>query len=109
MAIKTDSTPVEDPKDPDQDNVYALFRLFAAPAELAEMRRRYLEGGVGYGEVKQRTAELATEYFAPARARAQELAAHPEQVREALEAGAERARQVARATLARARDACGIL
>lgn len=109
MAIKTDSTPVEDPKNPDADNVYALFRLFAPAEELAEMRRRYLEGGVGYGEVKQRTVELVTEYFAPARERAAELAAHPEEVREVLEAGAERARKVARATLARARAACGIL
>ena len=109
MSIKTDSTPVEDPKDPDQDNVYALFRLFAPAEEVAAMRRRYLEGGVGYGEVKQRTAELMAEYFAPARERAEELAAHPEQVREVLEAGAERARKVARATLTRAREACGIL
>jgi tryptophanyl-tRNA synthetase len=109
MSIKTDSTPVEEPKDPDTDNVFSLFRLFAPPDELAEMRRLYLEGGAAYGEVKKRTAELIAERFAEAREKRQELLGHPEEVREALRAGAERSQAVARATLARAREACGIL
>ncbi len=107
--MKTDSTPVEEPKDPEKDNLYALFRLFAPEAELKEMRRLYLEGGAAYGAVKRRTVELMVERFAEPRERARELLAHPQQLREILAAGAERARAVARPTLARAREACGLL
>jgi tryptophanyl-tRNA synthetase len=109
MSMKTDSTPVEEPKDPEKDNLYALFRLFAPEAELKEMRRLYLEGGAAYGAVKRRTVELMVERFAEPRERARELLAHPQQLREILAAGAERARAVARPTLARAREACGLL
>ncbi|HEY3397225.1 MAG TPA: tryptophan--tRNA ligase [Armatimonadota bacterium] len=108
MSIKTDSTPVEEPKDPDSDNVFQLFKLFAPEAERQEMERLYREGGAAYGEVKKRTAELMTEHFAPAREKRQELLAHPEQVREVLAAGAARARAQARITLERARAACGM-
>lgn len=109
MSMKTDSTPVEEPKDPEKDNLYALFRLFAPEAELKEMRRLYLEGGAAYGAVKRRTVELMVERFAEPRERARELLAHPQQLREILAAGAERARAVARPTLERAREACGLL
>ena len=109
MSIKTDSTPVEDPKDPDTDNIFALFRLFAPADELAEMRRKYVEGGAAYGEVKKRTAALMVEHFAEAREKTRELLAQPEQLREILADGATRARAVARPTLDRAREACGLL
>jgi tryptophanyl-tRNA synthetase len=109
MSIKTDSTPVEDPKDPDTDNIFALFRLFAPADELAEMRRLYVEGGAGYGMVKKRTAELMVEHFAEAREKTRELLAQPERLREILADGATRARAVARPTLDRAREACGLL
>jgi len=108
MSVKTDSTPVEAPKNPDTCNAFALFRLVAPPQELAEVRRLYLEGGAAYGEVKSRTAQLMADYFAEARERRRELLAHPDQVREVLAAGAARARSLARVTLARAREACGI-
>lgn len=108
MSVKTDSTPVEAPKNPDTCNAFALFRLVAPPEELAEVRRLYLEGGAAYGEVKKRTAELMADYFAEAREKRKELLAHPEQVREVLAAGAARARSLARVTLDRAREACGI-
>ncbi len=108
MSVKTDSTPVEAPKNPETCNAFALFRLVAPPEELAEVRRLYLEGGAAYGEVKKRTAELMADYFAEAREKRKELLAHPEQVREVLAAGAARARSLARVTLDRAREACGI-
>ncbi len=108
MSLKTDSAPVEAPKDPDTSSLFQLFRLFASEPELSEMRARFEEGGVGYGDLKKRTVALATDYFAEARAKRQELLAHPEQVREILAAGAARARSLARVTLDRARDACGI-
>lgn len=108
MSLKTDSTPVEAPKDPETSNVYQLYRLFAPEPEQSEMRQHFSQGGVGYGELKKRTVELAGDYFAAAREKRQELLAHPEQVREILAAGAVRARALARPTLDRARDACGM-
>jgi tryptophanyl-tRNA synthetase len=108
MALKTDSAPVEAPKDPDASNIFQLFRLFAPAPEQAERRERFSRGGVGYGELKKRTVELASEYFAAAREKRQELLAHPERVREILAAGAAKARALARPTLERAREACGM-
>jgi tryptophanyl-tRNA synthetase len=106
--IVTDSTPVEEPKNPDTCNLFQLFRLFADPGELAAMDRRYRQGGVGYGEVKGRLAELIIARFAPARERRADLVAHPEQVANVRAKAAERARTVARRVLDRVRSACGV-
>jgi tryptophanyl-tRNA synthetase len=106
--IVTDSRPVEAPKDPATDNLFGLFTLFAPADERAEVERRYRSGGIGYGEVKVRLAELIAAHFAPARARRAEWVAHPERVAEVRAAGAERARKAARVVLDRARQACGV-
>jgi len=107
MSIKTDSTPVEAPKNPERCNVYALFRLFAPEGEREEVKRRYLEGGIGYGEVKQRLVELVLEQFGQARERRAELAANPDTVRRILARGAERARESAARTMKDVRSAVG--
>jgi tryptophanyl-tRNA synthetase len=106
--IVTDSTPVEAPKNPDTDNLFQLFKLFATSGDLAEVERRYREGGIGYGEVKTRLAEAIVAAFAPSRERRAELVAHPERVEEVRRSGAERARKTARVVLDRAREACGV-
>ena len=106
--IVTDSTPVEAPKDPDRDNLFQLFKLFAAPDELAEVERGYRQGGLGYGTVKVRLAELITDRFAPARERRAEWLANPGRLAEVRAAAAERARKAARVVLERARAACGV-
>jgi tryptophanyl-tRNA synthetase len=108
MAIKTDSTPVEEPKDPDTCNVFALFKLFASEEERKEMAARYRKGGMGYGEVKKRLLELMLERFAEARERRKEYEADPGKVRKALEMGRDKARANARPTLQAAREAVGI-
>lgn len=108
MSIKTDSTPVEDPKAPEACNVFQIFRLFAPEPELAEVHRLYLEGGAAYGEIKPRTAELIADYFALAREKRRELLSQPEKVREILQEGAARARRIGAVTLQRARQACGM-
>ncbi|MBV8318023.1 MAG: tryptophan--tRNA ligase [Planctomycetaceae bacterium] len=105
--IVTDSRPVEEPKDPEGDNLFQLFKLFAPADERTEVERRYRAGGIGYGEVKARLAEHITAHFAPARARRAEWVAHPARVSEVRAAGAERARRAARVVLDRARAACG--
>ncbi len=106
--IVTDSTPVEEPKNPDTCNVYQLFKLFAPETDRAEVERRYREGGIGYGEVKVRLAEQIAQHFDPARQRREELLAHPDQIQEIRKASAERARAAARTVLDRARKACGV-
>ena len=106
--IVTDSTPVESPKDPDRDNLYHLFALFAPPDELDEVRRGYLAGGLGYGDVKKRLASRIIERFAEARERRADWVAHPSRVAEVRAAAAERAKKAARIVLDRARHACGV-
>jgi tryptophanyl-tRNA synthetase len=108
MRITTDSRPMEEPKDPDTDHLYQLFKLFAADADREAMAAMYRRGGFGYGEVKKALAEAAEKYFAEPRARRAELAAHPERVREILNDGATRARKKAAAVLLRAQQACGL-
>lgn len=109
MGIKTDSTPVEDPKNPDSCNVFALLRLFTDEAEIAEWSDRYRKGGMGYGDVKKRLVELIDEKFGSARQRREELAGDPDFVEDVLVAGGRRARQVAQSVMENVRNACGIV
>jgi len=108
MRIVTDSTPVEEPKDPEKCNVFALLRLFAAPEEVAEWDRRYRSGGMGYGEAKKRLAELVVDYFAPYRQKRAELERNLDAVNAMLKDGAARAEAVASQTLLEARKAMGL-
>lgn len=108
MRITTDSRPMEEPKEPDQDHLYQLFRLFAGEQELAEMAATYRRGGFGYGEVKKAVAEASEQYFSAARQRREELESNLDFVHETLRRGAQRARQVAADVLSRARQACGL-
>ena len=108
MQIVTDSTPVEQPKDPDKCNVFALLKLVASPDELADWENRYRSGGMGYSEVKKRLAELMIDYFEPFRRKRAELESNIGYVREVLAGGAERAKAVAAKTLAEARKAVGL-
>jgi tryptophanyl-tRNA synthetase len=108
MSIKTDATPLEDPKDPDGCLVFQLYSLFASEAEKAEMAERYRAGGYGYGEAKKALLAKIEETFADGRQRKRELDADPDLVRDVLREGAKRARAVAREVTDRARRACGI-
>ncbi|MHC4241344.1 MAG: tryptophan--tRNA ligase [Planctomycetota bacterium] len=108
MKIVTDSTPVEDPKDPEKCNVFALLKLVASPEELAEWENKYRNGGMGYGQAKKRLAELMLDYFKPFRQKRTELENNINYVKEVLANGAERAKAVASETLERARQAVGL-
>lgn len=108
MSIITDSTPVEDPKDPDKCNVFALLKLVASAEELNDWEKRYRSGGIGYGEAKKRLAELLIEYFQPFQQRRTELENNIDYVKEVLADGAERAKAVAVKTLEQAREAVGL-
>lgn len=108
-AIVTDSTPLEAPKDPDADHVFALIRLFASYAERDEIAAAYRAGGYGYGHAKAALVRLLDEAFGEARERRRALAAHPDDVRDVLRDGASAARARASEVLERVRDAVGFL
>lgn len=109
MSIKTDSKGVEDPKDPETDNVFALLRLMATPEETEEWAQRYRAGGMGYGEVKKRLFELYEEIFGAKRALREQWAGRPDEVEDILRAGARRARAIAQELMDEVRDACGLV
>lgn len=108
MAIQTDSTPVEEPKNPDTCNLYALLKLFMTPERLAEIRDLYINGGAAYGHIKQELFELIRDYFADARNRKKELLANQDHLRGILHKGAEKAREKATVTLDMVRDRVGL-
>ncbi|MCP4260186.1 MAG: tryptophan--tRNA ligase [Planctomycetes bacterium] len=108
MKIVTDSTPVEEPKDPDKCNVFALLKLVASPDELSDWENKYRNGGMGYGHAKKRLAELMIDYFQPFRQKRTELENNINYVKEVLAGGADRAKAVAKETLEKARQAVGL-
>ena len=109
MSIKTDSTPMGEPMNPDTCNVFALYKLMATPEEVEALRKNYLENPeFGYGHAKQLLFEKYTDYFAEAREKRKELLANPQKVEDILQDGASRARKVADATMAKVRAAVGL-
>jgi tryptophanyl-tRNA synthetase len=108
MAIVTDSTPVEAPKDPEKSSILGLFRLVANEAEVTRMESDFRNGGVGYGDLKKRLFEAVWAYFAPQRQRRAELAADPGFIERVLVDGAQKARAVAERTMKRVRETVGI-
>lgn len=108
MRIVTDSTPVEDPKPVDGSLILPLFRLFADDAAYRAMIDDHQRGGVGYGDFKKRLAEAYWDYFAPMRARREELMADSGHVDEVLARGAGQARNEAAKVIDRVRRAVGL-
>jgi tryptophanyl-tRNA synthetase len=107
MTIKTDSTPMEDPKDPDNDNVFALYKLMASEAQIETMRQNYLGGNYGYGHAKQALFELIVEKFATQRERFNHYMEHKKEIDDALAIGAKKAHKVANEVLGRVRHQAG--
>ncbi len=107
MGMKTDSTPMEAPKDPAATPILPLFRLFATPQEVAEVEQSFREGGKGYGHYKVRLLELFHEMFGPARKRRAELERDPAYVDGVLRDGALRARAHAEPIIKAVRAAAG--
>ncbi len=108
MRIVTDSTPVEEPKDADKCNVFALLKLVASDEELHQWRQKYEAGGTGYGTVKKRLVELLHEFFEPYRQKRADLENNLDYVNKVLTDGAQRARKVARNKLSEVRRAVGL-
>ena len=108
MSIQTDATPVEDPKNPDSCNLFAMLKLFAPPEQLSEVRNLYVKGGAAYGYIKQDLFELIRVYFSRARDRKKELLDNQDYLREVLAKGADKARGEAVKTLDLVRERVGL-
>lgn len=107
MSIQTDSTPLEAPKNPDTDNVFALYKLLAQPNQIAEMRANYQGGNYGYGHAKQALFELIIDKFSFVRDRYHHYMENQNEIDEALAIGAEKARKTAKDVLSRVRAKIG--
>ena len=108
MSIVTDSTPLEEPKDP-ENNITKLYELFATKEELAEMKRKFSEGGYGYGHGNTELLNKILEYFGEARAKREELVKNPEYLEEVLRKGAKKARAMAIEKLKEVKKAVGLI
>ncbi|MDR1027702.1 MAG: tryptophan--tRNA ligase [Rickettsiales bacterium] len=108
MKIITDSAQPADKKNPDENTIYLLYKHFATADAVADLRARFLAGGLGYGDAKKILFEAVDKYLTGPREIYKDLIAHPEKIKAALTDGAARARPVAAATLARVRAAMGI-
>ena len=107
MKIQTDSTPMEDPKDPDTCNLFALYKLIASEEQIATMRANYKGGNYGYGHAKQAYYELLVEKYAVERERYNYYINNLDEIDKALAIGAEKAKKVAQKVLSRTRKKLG--
>ncbi len=107
--IPTDSTPIEDPKNPDTCHVFGFLKLVASDEEIREWDQRYRQGGMGYGEVKKRTAELMNEFLEPLRQKYEELSKDEDFVEDVLHEGGLKARKGAKKLMEQVCEAVGIV
>ena len=107
MSIVTDSTPMEAPKNPDADTVFAIYKLVGSNEQTAELRKKYLAGNFGYGHAKQELLTLLIDKFKQERETFQTLMSNPAEINRRLEEGEARARVIARDVLGRVRKKLG--
>jgi tryptophanyl-tRNA synthetase len=107
MQIVTDSTPLEEPKNPDTCNVFAIYQLLASDDEVSQMRKNYEGGNYGYGHAKQALFELLNEKFTDEREKYQYYMSNPDELEMKLKEGEEKATQVAIEVLSRVKGKLG--
>ncbi len=107
MSIVTDSTPMEAPKDPAKDNVFAIYKLVASAEQTEALRSKYLAGNFGYGHAKQELFELILQKFSKERELFNFFMSNPEELEKKLAQGEEKAKMIAREVLARVRKKLG--
>ncbi len=107
MGIETDSTPLEEPKNPETCNVFGIYKLLASAEQIVEMRGRYQAGNYGYGHAKQALFELITTKFSEERERYQYYMQNLSEIDLALTDGAAKARKIANGVLERVREKLG--
>ncbi|MBD3269953.1 tryptophan--tRNA ligase [Candidatus Peregrinibacteria bacterium] len=109
MSIKTDSIPLEDPKNPETCNVFKIYSYFASDLEIANLRDKYLAGGYGYGDAKKLLLNKLLEYFGPFREKRIELEKNMSYIEDVLREGANKARVKAQKQLAKVKKTIGLI
>lgn len=109
MSIETDSKGLEDPKDPETDNVFALIKLFAEKEKQDEIADKYRAGGFGYGHAKLELLAMIEDYFAEAREKRKQLQQDLDYVKDVLREGGNKARKRAESVMEPIREATGII
>ncbi len=107
MGIKTDSTPMEDPKKTENCNVFKLYKLLSSDEQTAQLKSKYEAGNFGYGHAKQELFELICVNFSAEREKFHHLMENKNIIEEQLQKGAEKARVIAREVLTRVRTNIG--
>ncbi|WP_264511798.1 tryptophan--tRNA ligase [Flavobacterium sp. N1719] len=107
MSIETDSTPLEEPKNPDTCKVFALYKLLGDADQVAQMRQNYEGGNYGYGHAKQALFELIAEKFKTEREKYNYYMSHLDEVDAFLAKGARKAGVIADGVLQRVRQKLG--
>ncbi len=105
--IKTNSLEPREPKDPETCTLFSIYKAFAKPAEVAEIRQRYADG-IAWGEMKQELFEYINEHITPARERYEALLNAPQHIEEQLQEGAKKARTISIPFMQELRAAVGI-
>jgi len=108
MSIKTDSTPLEFPKDPESCNVFSLIKLFAHEEKKEEIAEKYRSGGYGYGHAKKELLGLIIDKFAEERERRKDLEKNPGYVKDVLQEGGQKARERAESVMEPIRSVTGL-
>lgn len=108
MSIVTNSQTVEEPKDPDTSNIFALYKNFASPEQIENMRTRYLKGGLGWGQAKQELFEVINAELTPIRERYYYWMNHQEEIWNTLKEGSMKARSLASEKIKQLRKIIGI-
>ena len=108
MNIVTDSTPLEEPKNPD-NNITKLYSLFATEEEVNALKEKFLAGNFGYGHAKTELFDKFMDYFAPFQKKREELLQNMDYVNEILKKGALKAREIATKKVDEVRDVVGIM
>lgn len=108
MSIKTDSIPVDQPKNPDTCNLFQIYRHFAPPERTEEVLKLYKEGGAAYGTLKKELVGFLWDFFKDARDERKRLLADPGLIHKILQKGAQKARAIAVPTLEDVRNKVGV-
>jgi tryptophanyl-tRNA synthetase len=107
MSIVTDSKTIEEPKNPDTDNVFNIYKLIANEQQIQSMRENYTKGGFGYGHAKTALFELLLDTFKQQRERYNMLMANPETLEKELTIGEQKAAKIANEKLKQIRELLG--
>ena len=107
MGIQTDSTPMEDPKDPESCNVFKIFKLVSSEEQIEKMKTNYLGGNYGYGHAKQELFEVIIDKYTEERKKFNKLMEDKDLIEKELQKGAKKAKSIAQEVLGRVRTKIG--